>query len=45
MEKTRKIMDYINISSQEIELYENRELTRMDIINVKERYKQERINK
>ena len=43
LEKAQKIMDYINSSPQEIELYENRELTRMDIKNAKERDTQEGI--
>ena len=41
--KAQKIMDYINSSPEEIELYENRELTRMDIKSAKRRDIQEGI--
>jgi len=39
--KAQEILDHINSSPEEIELYEMRELTRMDIQNARERNIQE----
>ena len=39
--KAEKIMDYINSHPEEIELYEMRELAKMDVKNAKRRNKQE----
>ena len=41
LEKAQKIMDYINSSPEEIELYEMRERVRMDIKNARKRDMQE----
>ena len=41
LEKAQKIMDYINKHPEEIELYEMRELVKMDIASAKRRDKEE----